>query len=93
MSNKITFSDVKGYVKWAAKDLHKSASFYGFLLIVFAALMAIGGCPAPWPRAVMYTGVALGLGDLAYHLFMISFSCYRFDRERTFARLSEKEKN
>ena len=71
-----------GFIRWQFKDCYRSLSFWGFVGVLLSVVMAMGGCPAPWPSYVLIASVGATLLDLGITWYRFSRAMYEFEQER-----------
>ena len=78
MENKNTVS----FIRWQFQGCHKSLSFWGFVTVILAVVMLVGGCPAPWPFYTVAAGVFMTFADATWAWYRFSSAVYQMEQDR-----------
>ena len=78
------------FLQWEFQGCTRSASFWGSLISMLGVVMMFGGCPQPYPIAIVGVGLLITVGDITYSWFKFRIAMYRLDQETVARRLGEK---
>ena len=78
------------FLRWEFKGCTRSVSFWGAVIAVSGGIMALAGCPAPWPFYTVVAGFAINFLDLIYSFVKFRVAMYRLDQEEVARKLREQ---
>lgn len=78
------------FLRWEFQGCTRSVSFWGAVVAVLGGIMALAGCPAPWPFATIVTGFAMNVVDIVYSFVKFRITMYRLEQESVARKLREQ---
>lgn len=81
---------ILAFLRWEFKDCTKSVSFWGAMIAILGGIMALAGCPNPWPIAAVVLGFGMNLADLVYCWIRFRVAMYQLDQEAVARKLQDQ---
>ena len=81
---------IVSFLRWEFKGCTRSPSFWGAMIVIIGGIMALAGCPKPWPFAVIALGLGMNLVDMIYCWVRFRVAMYKMDQESVARKLKEQ---
>ncbi len=81
---------IVSFLRWEFKGCTRSPSFWGAMIVIIGGIMALAGCPKPWPFAAIALGLGMNLVDMIYCWVRFRVAMYRLDQESVARKLQDQ---
>lgn len=78
------------FLQWEFQGCTISPSFWGAMIVIIGGVMALAGCPKPWPLYVIVLGFGMNLADFIYCWIRFRVAMYRLDQESVACKLQDQ---
>ena len=81
---------MRGFLRWQFAGTFRNISFWGFSVVVVAAVAAIMGCPRPIPFWIGVSGLIIIFADAVRWYFRFTYRIYEMERKEIERALERK---
>lgn len=83
-------SKIISFLRWEFQGCTRSLSFWGAIIAVVGAIMAVAGCPNPWPFVAIVTGLVMNFVEMTYIWIRFRIAMYKMEQESVARKLREQ---
>jgi hypothetical protein len=82
-------SKIISFLRWEFAGCTRSPSFWGAVIAITGLVMALAGCPKPWPFVAIVTGLVMNFVEMTYIWIRFRIAMYKMEQESVARKLKE----
>jgi hypothetical protein len=83
-------SKIISFLRWEFAGCTRSPSFWGAVIAITGLVMALAGCPKPWPLAAVILGFGINFVEMTYIWIQFRVSMYKMEQESVARKLQDQ---